>query len=350
MSTSHDSVLIHPVILCGGGGTRLWPRSRKQCPKPYLPLLGDETLLEQTLARCDDDAIFAPPMLVAGADHVALIEAQAGELAPGALIVEPAAKNTAPAVALAAARLDPDAVMLVCPSDHYIADVPAFHAAALAAAALARDGWLVSLAITPDRPEVGYGYIRRGAALPGGFEVERFVEKPSLAAAQAFLAEGGYAWNGGIFAFRAGRLLEELTAHRPAMAEAVAQAVAQGSTQGMTFHPATAPFAMIEGESIDYAVMENTARAAMVPAAMGWSDIGNWASLQDALPRDAAGNHATGDAELVDCENVLALSDGPRISVLGLKDVCVIVDGDEVLVTSRDAAPHVGKLRGAKQQ
>lgn len=350
MSHSSNDMLIHPVILCGGGGTRLWPRSRKQSPKPFLPLLGDETLLQQTLARCSDEAIFAPPMLVAGADHVPLIREQAGELAPGALIVEPAAKNTAPAVALAAARLDPDAVMLVCPSDHHIADTAAFHAAALAAAALARDGWLVSLAITPDRPEVGYGYIKRGDALAGGFEVERFVEKPSLETAQAFLADGTYAWNGGIFAFRAGALLAELATHRPAIAEAVERAIAQGSVKGAEFNPAAEPFAAIEGESIDYAVMENTRRAAMVPAAMGWSDIGNWASLQDTMPRDAAGNHAPANAELVDCENVLAVSDGPRISVLGLKDVCVIVDGDEVLVTTRDAAPHVGKLGGAKEQ
>lgn len=350
MSNTPNDIIIHPVILCGGGGTRLWPRSRQGRPKPFLPLLGEQTLFQQTLARCADSAIFAAPMVVAGAAHVPLIEEQAGELAEGALIVEPAARNTAPAVALAAARLDPDAVMLVCPSDHFIADVAAFHSAVHAAAALAREGWLVSLAITPDRPEIGYGYVKRGGALPGGFEVECFVEKPSLERAQQFLAEGGYAWNGGIFAFRAGALLAELARHRPAMADAVEQAVAKGSTHGASFHPQAEPFLEIEGESIDYAVMENTDRAAMVPAAMGWSDIGNWASLQDALPADSSGNHAAGIAELVDCVRVLAISDGPRISVLGLKDVCVIVDGDEVLVTSRDAAPHVGTLGGAKRQ
>jgi len=350
MSKSEHNPLIYPVILCGGGGTRLWPRSRKSHPKPFLPLIGGQTMLQQTMARCADPSLLASPTLVAGADHAPLIEEQVLGLAEGALIVEPAARNTAPAVALAAARLDPDAIMLVCPSDHHIADVNAFHAAVKAAAALANDDWLVSLAITPDRPETGYGYIKLGDALPGGFAVDRFVEKPSRELAEQFLAEGGYAWNGGIFAFRAGKLLEELAKYRTEMAEAVMRSVAEGRVEGIRFHPAAAPFSAIAGESIDYAVMENTDRAAMVPAAMGWSDIGNWASLQDALPADPAGNYAPSNAELVDCKRVLAVSDGPRISVLGLSDVCVIVDGDEVLVTTRNAAPHVGKLRGASEQ
>ena len=350
MPDAKSNPLIVPVILCGGGGTRLWPRSRKDKPKPFLPLLGDQTMFQQTLARCADSGIFAPPLIVAGEAHMRLIEEQAGELAEGALIVEPSARNTAPAIALAAARLDPDAVMLVCPSDHFIADLAAFRKAAVAAAQLAREDWMVALAITPDRPEVGYGYIKRGEELPGGYTVERFVEKPSRERAEQFLLDGGYAWNGGIFAFRAGALLVELEKHRPEMAVAVVKAVEKGAVDGVSFNPDPAEFASIEGESIDYAVMENTARAAMVPAEMGWSDIGNWASLQDALSGDAAGNNVAANAELVDCERVLAISDGPRISVLGLKDICVVVDGDEVLVTSRDAAPDVGKLKGAKQQ
>jgi mannose-1-phosphate guanylyltransferase len=160
--------------------------------------------------------------------------------------------------------------MLVCPSDHHIADVPAFASAASAAAKLAGEDWLVSFGITPTAPDTGFGYIRSGAALDGGFRVEQFIEKPKLARATAFLAEGGYSWNGGIFAFRAGAFLAELAAHRPAIAQAVAAAVAQGTEQGRAFHPDPAAFAAIEGESVDYAVMENTARAAMVPVAMGW--------------------------------------------------------------------------------
>lgn len=348
MSSSVLSAPIVPVILCGGGGTRLWPLSKQARPKPFLPLLGDRTLFQAALDRCSDTALFGAPVIVAGAAHVSLIEEQAGELSAGALIVEPQPKNTAPAVALAAARLPADAVMLVCPSDHYIADERAFAAAAQEAAKLAQNDWLVSLAISPNRPEVGFGYIKHAGELPGGFEVERFVEKPSLDRAKQFLDDGSYLWNAGIFAFRAGALLEELKQHRPELAELVMHSVADGHSEGAQFHPASAPFARIESESIDYAVMENTGRAAMVPADMGWSDIGNWASLQDALPADSNGNHAPENAEMYQSERVLVVSDGPRVSVVGLSDVCVVVDGDEVLVTTREAAPHVGNLSGAK--
>ncbi len=342
--------LIHPVILCGGSGTRLWPRSRKAKPKPFIPLLGEQTLFREALDRCEDETQFGAPIVVAGAAHVPLIEEQGQGIAGLQIVVEPCARNTAPAIALAAARLDPDAVMLVCPSDHHIADKAAFRAAAVQAAALAREGWLVSFGITPDRPETGYGYIRRGEALDEGFRIAQFVEKPDLARAEQFLASGDYAWNGGIFAFAAGRLLEELRAHRPEMAAAVEAAVTGGREEGARFYPEHDLFAAIAGDSIDYAVMENTKRAAMVPVEMGWSDIGNWAALQDALPGDADGNHAQGDAELMDCKGVLAVSDGPRISAVGLEDICIIVDGDEVLVTTRDGAQKVGKLGGASSQ
>ncbi len=344
---------IYPVILCGGSGTRLWPFSRAALPKPFLPLLSDETLFEQAVRRVAGDNRFAPPMVVAGAAHADLITAQLGD-APGArLVIEPAARNTAPAIALAAALLPADGVMLVCPSDHHIADAAAFRAAALAAAALAQQDYLVAFGIAPDRPETGYGYLQRGEALPGGFAIRRFVEKPDLARAQEYLASGDYSWNGGIFAFRAGHLLAELAAHRPDMARLVAEAANGGQTDGARFHPAPAPFAAIAGESIDYAVMENTARAAMVPADMGWSDIGNWAALADALAgsADADGNVVKGGAaDLAQCRGVLAITDGPRISAVGLTDVCIIISGGEVLVTSRDGAQAVGKLPGAVNQ
>ena len=214
---------ITPVILCGGSGTRLWPLSRPARPKPFLPLLGEETLFEATVARCSGEP-FAPPLLVAGAGQLALVESQAGgEL--GEIVVEPAAKSTAPAIALAAARLPKDAVMLVCPCDHHIADARAFRDAAAKAAALAEAGWLVAFGIAPDRAETGYGYIQIGEALSGGFRVEPFLEKPDRTRAEAFLEDGGYCWNGGIFAFRAGTFLEELAMHRPEMAEAARDAV-----------------------------------------------------------------------------------------------------------------------------
>lgn len=335
---------IHPVILCGGSGTRLWPRSRAERPKPFLPLLGERSLFEATLARCAD-ARFAPPMVVAGARHLDLVEAQGPP--EMRIVVEPDGRNTAPAIALAAALLPAEAIMLVCPSDHHIADADAFRAAVDAAAELAGEGRLVAFGIAPDRPETGYGYIQRGAPIVGGFEIARFVEKPDEARAREFLASGDFSWNGGIFAFRAGVFLDELARHRPAMAQAVRAAVAQGTQSGRRFHPAASAFAPIEAESIDYAVMENTRNAALVPVAMGWSDIGSWSALRDARAGDAAGNVVHGAAELVDCRGVMVDSDGPRVSCIGLDDVIVVVDGGEVLVMRAGSAQAVGKLDGA---
>ncbi|QZH73793.1 MAG: mannose-1-phosphate guanylyltransferase [Erythrobacter sp.] len=341
--------LIHPVIMCGGSGTRLWPRSRKVKPKPFLPLVGETTLFEQTLARCADPAKFAAPTIVTGTAHLEHVEEQLHG-AQARIVVEPEAKNTAAAIALAALLLPADAVMLVCPSDHHIADVPAFRAAAQAAAALAAQDYMVAFGITPTHPETGYGYILRGEELPGGYAVERFVEKPDLERASQFLAHGGYSWNGGIFAFRAGAFLAELERHRPALAAAARQSVSEGREDGARFHPAPEPFASVESESVDYAVMEATDRAAMVPVSMGWSDIGGWPALRDAREGDAQGNRVRGNVELIDCTNVLADTDGPRISVIGLSDVAVVVDGNEVLVTSMAGAQKVGKLTGASNQ
>jgi mannose-1-phosphate guanylyltransferase len=350
MATPTDS-LITPVILCGGSGTRLWPRSRARKPKPFLPLVGTSTLFEATLARCSDLARFAPPVIVTGAAHLAHVEAQLPPGSGATIIVEPSARNTAAAIALAAERLPSDAVMLVCPSDHHIADAAAFAAAAQHAAELARAGWLVSFGIAATAPETGFGYLQQGAMIGStGYQVARFVEKPDLARAEAFLAAGDYSWNGGIFAFRVSDFLAELRTHRPAIAAAVSTAVAGGRTDGQRFLPDAAAFDAIVGESVDYAVMENTRRAAMVPVQMGWSDIGNWDALHAALPQDAAGNAVRGAAELIDCRRVLVDSDGPRVSVIGLEDVIVVVDGDEVLVTSAKGAQLVGKLGGAANQ
>ena len=345
---------ITPVVLCGGSGTRLWPRSRKTMPKPFLPLVEERTLFEATLARSASrgagDDLFGPPVVVTGSAHLAHVLAQSQASTGVSVIVEPEAKNTAPAIALAAARLPADAVMLVCPSDHHIADVDAFRRAAADAAALAREDWMVSFGIAATAPETGYGYIRRGDELPGGYCIERFVEKPDFETALRFVADGSYSWNGGIFAFRAGAFLKELERHRPEMHAGVLRAVAAGSQDAESFHPEPADFAAITGESVDYAIMENTDRAAMVPVSMGWSDIGNWHALRDAREGDEEGNRTRGRIELVDCRNVLAESDGPRVSVIGLEDVAVIVDGDEVLVTSMVGAQKVGKLGGAANQ
>lgn len=347
------SAPIYPVILCGGSGTRLWPMSRKDRPKPFLPLLGQRTLFESAIARVSDRKAFAAPLIVAGEAHRDLIEEQMAEAGDYTLIVEPCAKNTAPAIALAAARLPSDAIILVCPSDHHIADEDAFRAAAMAAAELAAQDWLVSFGIAPERPETGYGYLHRGEALSGGYKIAQFVEKPDLETAQGYLETGEYSWNGGIFAFRAGALLAEIDAHRPAMAQAVAVSVAAGRTDGSRFHPQAQAFEEISGESIDYAVMENTQRAAMVPVEMGWSDIGSWTALHEALAHEAdpSGNTTRGRVDLDEsCQNVLALSDGPRVSAVGLQDICIVVSGDEVLVTTREGAQRVGRLPGAAEQ
>ena len=341
---------ITPVILCGGGGTRLWPQSRHVRPKPFIPLIGGDTLFVQTLARCHDDARFADPVIVAGADHIGHVSAQLPHGVEAEIIVEPCARNTAPAIALAAATLPDDALMLVCPSDHYIADTAAFHAAVDCAATLAADGHLVAFGIHPESPHTGYGYIRRGAAMGCGAVIDRFVEKPDLATAQGFLDSGDFVWNGGIFCFAAGALMRELAAHRPAIADAVRASVAGARRDGAFLHPDAAAFAAIKGESIDYAVMENTGHAAMVDVSMGWSDIGSWSAVAERLPVDGAGNHAPDPANLIDCRNVMVRSDGPRVSVVGCDDLVIVVNGDEVLVCRRDAAQAVGQLPGAKSQ
>jgi mannose-1-phosphate guanylyltransferase/mannose-1-phosphate guanylyltransferase/mannose-6-phosphate isomerase len=342
---------IVPIVLCGGSGTRLWPRSRAVKPKPFLPLVGETTLFEATLARCAAEAGFAPPVVVTGAAHLPHVEDQLAGVQGARVIVEPAAKNTAAAIALAALRLPEEAVMLVCPSDHHIADCEAFTAAARSAATLAEEGWLVSFGIEAKTPETGFGYLKRGEAIGSqGFHVDQFVEKPDRERAQSFLDAGIYAWNGGIFAFRAGDFLAELEAHRPAILAAVREAVAQGREDGQRFHPDAEAFAGVTSESVDYAVMENTRRAAMVPADMGWSDIGNWQALHEARERDDKGNHTVGSVELVDCRNVLVDSDGPRVSVIGLENVIVVVDGNDVLVTTAAGTQLVGKLSGAVNQ
>jgi mannose-1-phosphate guanylyltransferase len=342
-----NDLAIVPVILCGGSGTRLWPRSRAAKPKPFLPLVGEETIFEATLARC---APFAAPLVVTGAAHLEHVEAQLGE-SGAQIIVEPQARNTAAAIALAAMRLSEEAVMLVCPSDHHIGDPAAFADAARKAAALAGEGWLVSFGIEATAPETGYGYLKLGEALgEHGFRTAQFVEKPDMERARSFLAEGGYAWNGGIFAFRVGMFLAELEAYCPGVLEPAREAVARGSEDGARFHPDAAAFASAEAISVDYAVMEATARAAMVPVAMDWSDIGSWESLHAARDKDAQGNSVRGEAELVDCRNVLVDSDGPRVSVIGLEDVIVVVDGDDILVTSAAGVQKVGKLGGAVNQ
>ncbi len=335
---------IAPVILCGGSGTRLWPRSRAVRPKPFIPLLGNTTLYQDTLDRCSDRAVFSAPTIVVGRDHLTLARDQAAGIAPDAhYIVEPIGRNTAPAIALAAHALDPSDIMLICPSDHHIGDVDAFRVAARQAARLAQDGWLVSFGIEATTPETGYGYLRRGQRLNGGFEVGSFVEKPDLEAARNFLSQGDYAWNGGIFAFAAGDFLAELRRHRPQIADQVEKAFRAATRDGDCIFPEGESFAAIAGESVDYAVMENTTRAAMVDVSMGWSDIGNWDALLRQRGSDASGNVIVGNGQVIAASGAMIDTDGPHVTVIGADNIVVVVDGDDILVTSRSSAQRIAE-------
>jgi len=335
---------IVPVVLCGGSGTRLWPRSRASKPKPFIPLLGSNTLFEATLSRCTDPHLFSAPIVVIGEHHLEFAKPQAAAIAPDAqFVIEPMGRNTAPAIALAAMALEPQEIMLVCPSDHHIVDPQAFRDAAGAAAELASEDHLVAFGIEATAPETGYGYLHRGPPLGAGYEVRSFVEKPDLATALGFLADGGYAWNGGIFAFKAGTYLSELEKHRPEMAIAAAAALAKGVRSGSDMRPDADCFATICAESVDYAVMENTDRAAMIDVSMGWSDIGNWdALLRERNPANEP-NVVVGPGEILGAAGSMIDSDGPHVTLIGVDDTVVVVDGDDVLVVARDAAQRIGE-------
>jgi len=343
--------MLIPIILSGGSGTRLWPVSRKNLPKQFLSLAGKDTLFQQTIARTRTLPEVAAPIVVASEDHRFLAAEQLKQAGvEGATIVlEPVARNTAPAIALGALEAlqrDPDALLLVLPADHLITDTAAFAAAVERALPAAREGWLVTFGIRPDRAETGFGYIRRGAALDAdAFRVERFVEKPDLATAEGYLADGGFDWNSGMFLFRAARYLEELGSHQPAMLAAVRAAHAKAAADLDFVRVDKAAFAAVPEDSIDYAVMEKTARAAVVPVACGWSDIGSWSALWLAGAHDADGNLREGDTLVVDTRNSLLRSHGRHlVATVGVEDLVVVSTPDATLVARRDAAQDVKRI------
>ncbi|WP_085808864.1 mannose-1-phosphate guanylyltransferase/mannose-6-phosphate isomerase [Sphingomonas sp. TZW2008] len=339
--------LIVPVILSGGSGTRLWPMSTPERPKQMLALTAEQTMLQLTAARAVGER-FDAPIVVANARHTELIEDQLAAIGvrPQALILEPVGRNTAPAIALAAlAAPDPSAPLLVMPSDHVIGDVAAFQQAIEAALPLVEDGWLVTFGITPDAPETGYGYIKVGAPIASGVHrVDRFVEKPPRDVAEAMLASGDHAWNGGIFLFRADAFLDALAQHEPTMLDAVRRSLAQGDRSGSRLHPAAAAFAEAPSESIDYAVMEKADRVAVVPVAMGWNDVGSWDALHAISQADDAGNAFGGEVIAVDTANCLARSDGARIAMVGVSDLIVVASGNDILILPRGRSQEVKKL------
>ncbi len=338
--------MITPVILSGGSGTRLWPMSRGECPKQFLALTAPETMFELTLARAGDAERFAQPVIVAGAHHAELVEKQLRNR-PATLILEPCARNTAPAIALAA--LCVNGPMLVMPSDHVISDVPAFLAAIDAALPLVEAGWLVTFGIKPDGPETGYGYIQTGEALaPGVSRVARFVEKPDRATAEKMIAGGDHVWNGGIFLFRADAYLDALSEHAPEMLGACQAAMLGSQKIGARILPDAAAFAATPSDSIDYAVMEKAARVAVVPVEMGWSDIGSWDALYAHGEKDGGGNVFGGDVVARDTRNSLIRSDGLRISVSGVSDLIIIASGNDVMILPRGQAQDVKEMLKAR--
>jgi len=347
---------IHPVILSGGAGTRLWPLSRALYPKQFIALAGETSLLQQTLARVAGPDRFAAPLVVCNDEHRFLVAEQLRVLGVAAdeVLLEPVPRNTAPAACAAALRLaehDPEALLLLLPSDHHIADREGFLHAVDQAAAAAADGWLATFGVAPDRPETGYGYIRSAealAGLAGCHRVARFVEKPDRETAEGYLASGGYAWNSGMFLVSAGRLLEEMVRLAPAMVEACREAL-EAAVQDLDFlRLDAAAFARAPGVSIDTAVMEKTDRAAVVPVDIGWTDVGSWDALWQVArsddQTDEDGNACEGDVVAVDSRRNVLRGDGRLLAVLGIEDLVVVVTADAVLVCPRGRAQDVGGL------
>jgi mannose-1-phosphate guanylyltransferase/mannose-6-phosphate isomerase len=340
--------MLHPVVLSGGSGTRLWPLSRQNQPKQFLSLIGDHSLFQETVLRASRLPGVQAPVTVCSDDHRFMVgeQLQGIGIASGGILLEPVARNTAPAIALAAlhvASRDPDALMLVMPADHLIEDEAAFRDAVAVARDLAEAGWLVTFGIRPDYAETGYGYILRGDELASGaYQVRRFVEKPDLATAERYVAEGTYAWNSGMFLFRARRYLEELQRHAPAIAAAAERAYAHSRSDLDFVRVEAEAFATSPSDSIDYAVMEKTDRAAVVPVSCGWSDIGSWSSLWSVAERDEDGNRHEGDVISVDTKGSLVRASERRmIATLGVEDLVVIDTADATLVARKDRVQDV---------
>jgi mannose-1-phosphate guanylyltransferase/mannose-1-phosphate guanylyltransferase/mannose-6-phosphate isomerase len=338
---------ITPVILSGGSGTRLWPVSRSERPKQFIALTSPHTMFELTLARVAGLEGSTAPIVVANAAHADIVRDQGGPDAT--VILEPCARNTAPAIALAALALEEsDGALLVMPSDHVIADVPVFLAAIERARPLVAQGWLVTFGIEPDAPETGFGYIALGDELaPGVRRVARFIEKPDAARAEAMLAQGGHVWNAGIFLFGARAFLAALGAHQPAMLAAARAAMAGAAREGSAIHPAADAFAACPSDSIDYAVMERAEKVACVPVSMGWSDVGSWDSLYELASKDMDDNALHGAAHAIEARGCLVRSDGPAVTVVGASDLIVIATGDEILILPRGRSQDVRKAVAA---
>jgi mannose-1-phosphate guanylyltransferase/mannose-6-phosphate isomerase len=340
---------IHPVILSGGSGTRLWPLSRRAHPKQLMPLVGEHTLLQQTTLRVADPARFAPPLVVCNEAHRFIIAEQlrACGIEPRAIVLEPVARNTAPAIAAAASMVhesDPDGLLLVLPSDHVVRDADAFGQAIAQAARAAGRGALTTFGIVPDHPETGYGYIRRGEALEGvsgAYRVAEFVEKPPREQAEAFVAKQEYSWNSGMFLLPVEAFLAELESLQPRVVESVQAALASAERDLNFTRLDESAFGASPSISIDHALMEHTRHAAVVPVEMGWSDVGAWKALWEIGERDAAGNVTVGDVRLHDVSESYVRSEKRLVTAAGVRGLVIVETDDAILVAPRERAQEV---------
>ena len=339
-----------PVVMCGGAGTRLWPVSRESMPKQFVPLIDERSTFQQVLGRIADVELFERPIIITNSDFRFIVAEQLRECDIEAdIVLEPMRRDSAMAVAVAAAlahERDPKAAVLILAADHVVRNVDAFKSACREAAIAAADGLIVTFGINPTFPATHYGYIRPGAKVNGGaaLAVEAFVEKPDAATAGGYVAES-YLWNSGNFAFRADVMLDEIARYEPEIAAAAKLAV-EGMTRDLDFLRLPAePFGRAPKKSIDYAVMERTERAAVVPVDLGWSDVGSWSAVWDVMSHDADGNASTGSAVFYESRNSLVHSDDAILTaVVGLEDIIVVTTPDAVLVTSRDKAEQVKGL------
>ena len=339
----------YPVILSGGSGSRLWPLSRSLYPKQLLPLSSERTMIQETVLRVRKGR-FADPLIICNEAHRFIVAEQMQEIGvtPLRLMLEPVGRNTAPAIAAAALVLDavdPDAIMAVFPSDHVITDAAGFLAAMDKAGIAANAGHLVTFGMKPAAPETGYGYIQQGGPLTtGAFAVERFIEKPDFERASAMVAQPGYLWNSGMFVFKASVFLDEMRRLCPDIVAAVGKALEAAKIDSDFLRLDAEAFALSPSASIDYAVMEHTARAAVVPSDFGWSDVGSWSALWEITGKDKEGNVAAGDVITVDCKNSYLRGDGVLVAGVGLRDIVVVATEDAVLVADRSHVQEVKKI------
>lgn len=340
-----------PVILSGGSGSRLWPLSRKQYPKQFLALTGEHTLFQQTLERLIFDGMEAP-VVVSNLEHRFIVQEQLEtlNLKTQSILLEPFGRNTAPAVAIAAMKLiaeGRDELLLILPADHVIEDQRAFQRALALATNAAEKGEMVLFGVPANRPETGYGYIKSGdeRGLPDGvIRVERFIEKPDESRARQFVEEGGYYWNSGMFLFRASRYLEELKKHDTDIYDTCLLALERSQRDGDLINIDPATFECCPDNSIDYAVMEKTRRACVVPLAAGWNDVGSWSSIWEVHDKDADGNVTMGDVVVHDSHNCLVHGNGKLVSVVGLEDIVVVETKDAMMIAHKDRVQDVKKV------